>query len=144
MFSRKQQTSGDFSELLASAGIVGEAVEIKSNLAELERMAKDPDADEVQVRRFAASLALTMAREGTLQDGETREKAASRIEGELWARIGMETAGKGNADTDGPKVKKTGYTYDDVHGILDSIKKESLAFAGAKNVHIALDFSRVS
>ena len=32
---------------------------------------------------------------------------------------------------DGPEVKKTGYTYDDVHGILDSIKKESLTFETA-------------
>ncbi|MBO5898652.1 MAG: hypothetical protein J6R04_06545, partial [Clostridia bacterium] len=118
-FSRKAdadgRASGDFSELLASAGIVGEAIEIQNNLAELERMAKSADADEVQVRRFAASLALTMAREGTLQDGETREKAANRIERELLARVGMENAGKGQVDKDGPKVKKTGYTYDDVH-----------------------------
>ena len=35
---------------------------------------------------------------------------------------------------DGPEIKKTGYTYDDVHGILDSIKKESLAFETASGV----------
>ena len=44
-FRAKEQTSDDFSDLLASAGIEGEAAEIRGDLAELYRIANEAGED---------------------------------------------------------------------------------------------------
>lgn len=138
-FRTKEQTADDFTPLLTSAGIEGEAAEIRGNLAELARMAKDADADEVQIKRFAKSLAMSMAQDGRLRDGETHTEATERLHKELLVHFDIEKAPKDTEDikkapTNEPKQKKTGYTYDDVNSMLDDIRKSSLSFETASGV----------
>ncbi len=81
-----QQTSDDIDALLKSAGIEGEAIEIRENLGELYRMAAKADADERMVMRSSKTLAMSMVSEGTLREGETRDEAVSRLQREILAR----------------------------------------------------------
>lgn len=138
-FRAKEQTADDFTPLLTSAGIEGEALEIRENLVALSRMAADENTDEVQIKRFAKSLAMSMAREGRMHDGETRAEATERLHKELLVHFDIEKAAKDTEDikkapTNEPKQKKTGYTYDDVNSMLDDIRKSSLSFETASGV----------
>lgn len=90
--SANQQKSGDIDELLRSAGIEGDAAEIREDLAELyvkaENLAMDEDArkGEAFIKRVAKRIALNMARLGTVRDGETQEAMAERLREEILSR----------------------------------------------------------
>jgi len=130
-----QQTSDDIDELMRSAGIEGDAVEIREDLAELyrkaENLAMDEDATSGKafVERVANRIALNMARLGTVRDGETQEAMAERLREEILSRSAFaeetEATKEAPKETpkDEPKPKKTGYTYDDVHAMMDAVKK---------------------
>jgi len=131
-----QQTSGDIDELMRSAGIEGDAAEIREDLAELyvkaENLAMDEDSKSGKafIKRVANRIALNMARLGTVRDGETRETMVERLREEILSRSAFaeqETEAPQEAPKetpkDEPKPKKTGYTYDDVHGMMDAVKK---------------------
>jgi hypothetical protein len=131
-----QQTSDDIGELIRSAGIEGDAVEIREDLAELyrkaENLAMDEDATSGKafVERVANRIALNMARAGKARDGEGREAMAERLREEILSRSAFaeqetEADKEATKETpkDEPKPKKTGYTYDDVHGMMDAVKK---------------------
>jgi hypothetical protein len=121
-----QQTSGDIDALLASAGIEGEAIEIRENLGELYRMAAEADADERMVARSAKTLAMSMVSKGTLREGETRDEAVARLQKAILSQTDFaeqETEAPKEPERDEPKPKKTGYTYDDIHGMMDEVKK---------------------
>ncbi len=81
-----QQAAGDIDALIKSAGIEGEATEIRENLAELYRVAAEADADERMVARSAKTLAMSMVSEGALRDGETRDEAVARLQKEILSR----------------------------------------------------------
>ena len=87
-----QQTSEDIDELMRSAGIEGDAAEIREDLAELyvkaENLAMDEDARKGKafVKRVANRIALNMARLGTVRDGETQEAMAERLREEILSR----------------------------------------------------------
>ncbi len=142
----KQQTADDFSDLLASAGIEGEAAEIRGDLAELYRIANEADEDnDAFVDRVANRIAMEMARKGTPQNGETQDEMAERLRKEILARADLAQPAKASKAENGanaekqaaenePKPKKTGYTYDDVNAMLDDIRKSSLKFETASGV----------
>lgn len=137
-----QQTSDDIDELMRSAGIEGDAAEIREDLAELyvkaENLAMDEDARKGKafIKRVANRIALNMARLGTVRDGETQEAMAERLREEILSRSAFadkradakkaeeapKQAPKKEA-SDEPQPKKTGYTYDDIHGMMDEVKK---------------------
>ena len=138
--SANQHTSDDIDELMRSAGIEGDAAEIREDLAELyvkaENLAMDEDAKSGKafVERVAKRIALNMARLGTVRDGETQEAMAERLREEILSRSAFaeqeaEATKEATKETpkDEPKPKKTGYTYDDVHAMMDAVKK-MLAF----------------
>ena len=81
-----QQAAEDIDALIKSAGIEGEATEIRENLAELYRVAAEVDADERMVARSAKTLAMSMVSEGALRDGETRDEAVARLQQEILSR----------------------------------------------------------
>ena len=87
-----QQMSGDIDELMRSAGIEGDAAEIREDLAELyvkaENLAMDEDARKGKafIKRVANRIALNMARLGTVRDGETQEAMAERLREEILSR----------------------------------------------------------
>ena len=87
-----QQASDDIDELMRSAGIEGEATEIREDLAELyvkaENLAMDEDARKGKafVERVAKRIAGNMARLGTVRDGETQEAMAERLREEILSR----------------------------------------------------------
>ena len=87
-----RQTSDDIDELMRSAGIEGDAAEIREDLAELyvkaENLAMDEDArkGKVFIKRVANRIALNMARLGTVRDGETQEAMAERLREEILSR----------------------------------------------------------
>ncbi|MBQ7397589.1 MAG: hypothetical protein IJW09_02035 [Clostridia bacterium] len=87
-----QQTSDDIDELMRSAGIEGDAAEIREDLAELyvkdENLAMDEDARKGKafIKRVANRIALNMARLGTVRDGETHEAMAERLHEEILSR----------------------------------------------------------
>ena len=149
-----QQTSGDIDELMRSAGIEGDAAEIREDLAELyvkaENLAMDEDSKSGKafVERVAKRIALNMARLGTVRDGETQEAMADRLREEILSRSAFadkrEDAKKAEEApkqapkkeaSDEPKPQKTGYTYDDIHGMMDEVKK-GLTFetSGGKSI----------
>jgi hypothetical protein len=137
-----QQASDDIDALIKSAGIEGEATEIREDLAELyvkaENLAMDEDARKGKafVERVAKRIAGNMARLGTVRDGETQEAMAERLREEILSRSAFadkratskkaeeapKQAPKKEA-SDEPQPKKTGYTYDDIHGMVDEVKK---------------------
>jgi hypothetical protein len=149
-----QQTSDDIDELMRSAGIEGDAAEIREDLAELyvkaENLAMDEDARKGKafIKRVANRIALNMARLGTVRDGETQEAMAERLREEILSRSAFadkkaarktakeapKQAPKKEA-SDEPQPKKTGYTYDDIHGMMDEVKK-GLTFetSGGKSI----------
>ena len=77
---------------MRSAGIEGEAAEIREDLAELyvkaENLAMDEDSKSGKafVERVAKRIAGNMARLGTVRDGETQEAMAERLRREILAR----------------------------------------------------------
>ena len=81
-----QQAAGDIDALIKSAGIEGEATEIRENFAELYRVAAEADADERMVARSAKTLAMSMVSEGALRNGETRDEAVARLQKEILSR----------------------------------------------------------
>ena len=129
----KQQTADDFSDLLATAGIEGEAAEIRGDLAELYRIANEADGDnDAFVGRVANRIAMEMARKGTPQNGETQDEMTERLRKEILARTDFAETEEASQAENGtekptsenePKPKKTGYTYDDVNSMLDGIRK---------------------
>ena len=128
-----QQTSEDIDALIKSAGIEGEAAEIREELADLYDRARnivkgaEDDADLKKgkefVERVAKRIAGNMARE---VDGETREEMAERLRREILSGTEFaeqEAEAPKEPAKDEPKPKKTGYNYDDVHGMMDAVKK---------------------
>ena len=87
-----QQTTDDIDELIQSAGIEGDAAEIREDFAELyvkaENLAMDEDARKGKafIKRMANRIALNMARLGTVRDGETQEAMAERLHEEILSR----------------------------------------------------------
>ena len=87
-----QQTSDDIDELMRSAGIEGDAAEIREDLAELyvkaENLAMDEDARKGKafIKRVANRIALNMAWPCTVRDGETQEAMAERLREEILSR----------------------------------------------------------
>ena len=136
-FNRKdvanQQASDDIDALMKSAGIEGEATEIREELVDLYARARnivkgaEDDADLKKgkefVERVAKRIAGNMARD---IDGETREEMAERLRREILSGTEFaeqEAEAPKEPAKDEPKPKKTGYTYDDVHGMMDAVKK---------------------
>ncbi|MBR2622498.1 MAG: DUF1090 family protein, partial [Clostridia bacterium] len=137
-----QQTADDIDELMRLAGIEGNAVEIREDLAELyvkaENLAMDEDERKGKafIKRVANRIALNMARLGTVRDSETQEAMVERLREEILSRSAFadkkdarkraqeapKQAPKKEA-SDEPQPKKTGYTYDDIHGMMDEVKK---------------------
>ena len=77
---------------MRSAGIEGNAVEIREDLAELyvkaENLAMDKDARKGKafIKRVANRIALNMARLGTVRDGETQEAMVERLREDILSR----------------------------------------------------------
>ena len=86
-----QQTSDDIDALIKSAGIEGDAAEIREDLAELYRMASDADMDTKKghdvIARISKRIATEMVRKGKLADGEASEDAVARLQKEILARM---------------------------------------------------------
>ena len=69
---------------------------------------------------------MNMARLGTVRDGETQEAMAERLRREILARTDFsepEVEKHAKASDKEPNPKKTGYTYDDIHSMMDEVKK---------------------
>ena len=158
--NENSKNANDFTDLLASAGIEGEAAEIRGDLVDLYEWieqyqtepyekAKDAKQAERMIKRMAKRVATNMALKGVAQNGETQEAMAERLYNEILDRADFDEPTKApNAKSDTaaeqqgeketqsnaenePKPKKTGYTYDDVNSMLDDIRKSSLSFETA-------------
>jgi hypothetical protein len=93
-------------------------------------MDEDATSGKAFVERVANRIALNMARAGKARDGEGQEAMAERLREEILSRSAFaeqetEAVKEAPKETpkDEPKPKKTGYTYDDVHGMMDAVKK---------------------